>query len=62
MRTIVYPAVLDDTDNGEKGYYTVECKGVPERGFKMWWLAEALCNAEQTLGLALYDVPNNGIT
>lgn len=24
MRTIVYPAVLDDTDNGEKGYYTVE--------------------------------------
>lgn len=24
MRTIVYPAVLDDTENGEKGYYTVE--------------------------------------
>lgn len=25
-------------------------------------LAEALCNAEQTLGLALYDVPNNELS
>lgn len=29
MRTIVYPAVLDDTDNGEKGYYAVEFPDVP---------------------------------
>ncbi len=29
MRTVVYPAVLDDAENGEKGYYTVEFPNVP---------------------------------
>ena len=59
MRTIVYPAVLDDTDNGEKGYYTVEFPDVPGALSEGHGLTEALCNVEQTLGLALYDVPNN---
>lgn len=59
MRTIVYPAVLDDTENGEKGYYTVEFPYVLGALSEGYGLAEALCNAEQTLGLTLYDVPNN---
>ena len=58
MRTIVYPAVLGDTDNGEKGYYTVEFPDVPGALSEGHGLVEALYNAEQTLGLALYDVPN----
>ena len=62
MRTIVYPAVLDDTKKKKKGYYTVEFPDVPGALSEGHGLAEALCNAEQTLGLALYDVPNNGIT
>lgn len=59
MRTIVYPAVLDDTDNGEKSYYTVEFPDVPGALSEGHGLVEALYNAEQTLELALYDVPNN---
>ena len=59
MRTIVYPAVLDDTDNGEKGYYTVEFPDVPGALSEGHGLVEALYNAGQTLGLELYDVPNN---
>lgn len=34
MRTVVYPAVLDDAENGEKGYYTVEFPDVP--GAMVW--------------------------
>lgn len=35
MRTVVYPAVLDDAENGEKGYYTVEFPDVP--GARTWF-------------------------
>lgn len=46
MRTIVYPAVLDNTENGEKGYYTVEFPDVLGALSEGHGLAEALCNAE----------------
>ncbi len=59
MRTVVYPAVLDDAENGEKGYYTVEFPDVPGAISEGHGLADALYNAEQTLGLALYDVTNS---
>ena len=59
MRTVVYPAVLDDTENGEKDYYTVEFPDVPGALSEGHGLADALYNAEQTLGLALYDMPNS---
>lgn len=61
MRTVVYPAVLDDSENGEKGYYTVEFPDVPGALSEGHGLAEALYNAEQTLGLALYDVADKDL-
>ncbi|EEJ72632.1 type II toxin-antitoxin system HicB family antitoxin [Lactobacillus ultunensis] len=61
MRTVVYPAVLDDSENGEKNYFTVEFPDVPGAFSEGHGLAEALYNAEQTLGLALYDVPEKDL-
>ena len=59
MRKVVYPAVLDDSQNGEKGYYTVEFPDIDGVFSEGHGLAEALYNAEQALGLALYDIPNS---
>lgn len=58
MRTVVYPAVFDDSSNGEKNYYTVEFPDVDGAFSEGHGLADALHGAEQTLGLRLYDVPN----
>ena len=57
-RIVAYPAVLDDTENGEKGYYTVEFPDIEGAFSEGHGLAEALYNAEEALGLALYDIPN----
>lgn len=59
MRRVVYPAVLDDSKNGKKGYYTVEFPDIEGAFSEGHGLAEALYNAEQALGLALYDVPDD---
>lgn len=59
MRLVTYPAVLDDSKSKEKGFYEVsfpDLNGVFSQGHG---LSEALYNAEQALGLALEDVPNN---
>lgn len=61
MRKVVYPAVLDDSQNGEKEYYTVEFPDVDGAISEGHGLAEALYNAEQALGLALYDIPDKDL-
>lgn len=58
MRRVVYPAVIDDSENDGKGYYTVEFPDIDGAISEGHGLAEALYNAEQALGLALYDIPN----
>ena len=53
-RLVVYPAILDDSEN-EKGVYTVTFPDVPSAITFGNGLGEALKNAEEVLGLMLYD-------
>ncbi|RVU71480.1 MULTISPECIES: type II toxin-antitoxin system HicB family antitoxin [Lactobacillus] len=59
MRRAVYPAVFDDSKNDEKDYYSIDFPDVPGAFSEGHGLADSLYNAEQTLGLALYDIPDN---
>lgn len=54
---VCYPAVFDDSENGEKEWYTITFPDVPGAISEAHGLPKALYNAEQVLGLALYDVP-----
>lgn len=51
-----YPAVFDDSENGEKGWYTVEFPDVQGTFTDGHGLKKARVNAEQCLGLALSDM------
>lgn len=58
-RIVAYPAVLDDTENDEKEYYTVEFPDVQGAFTEGHGIAEALYNAEEALGWALYNIPTD---
>ena len=53
---VSYPAVFDDSENGEKGWYTVEFPDVQGAFTDGHGLKKARVNAEQCLGLALGDM------
>lgn len=52
-RYIVYPALLDDTDN-PKGFYTVTFPDIPEAISQGDGIAEAMVQGSHALGLAMY--------
>ncbi|WP_051999887.1 type II toxin-antitoxin system HicB family antitoxin [Schleiferilactobacillus shenzhenensis] len=52
-RIVAYPAVFDQTDN--EGWVTVTFPDVPGAITQAKTLPEAMLNAEQALGLMLYD-------
>ena len=53
-KEIVYPAILDDTQN-DKGVYTVTFPDVPSAISQGAGIADALLMGADALGLALYD-------
>lgn len=53
-KEIVYPAILDDTQNA-KGVYTVTFPDVPSAISQGTGIADALLMGADALGLALYD-------
>lgn len=59
MRLITYPAVFDDSQNGEKGYYTIEFPDLDTVFSEGHGLTQSLYNAEEALGLALEDIPDD---
>lgn len=54
---VSYPAVFDDSGNGDKGWYTVEFPDVQGAFTDGHGLKKARVNAEQCLGLALSNIP-----
>lgn len=51
-----YPAVFDDSKNGDKGWYMFEFPDIQGAFTDGYGLKEARVNAEQCLGLALGDM------
>lgn len=59
MTVVVYPAILDDRENGKKGYYTVtfpDVLGAISEGHSK---GEAMINGAEALGGILCDTPQN---
>lgn len=56
MSFVVYPAILDDSEN-EKGYYTVTFPDVEGAISDGSGEGEAMANGSEILGAFLYDVP-----
>lgn len=58
MRYVVYPAVLDDSENG-KGYYTVTFPDVDGAITDGEGEGEAMARGSEVLGAILFDVPED---
>lgn len=58
MSFVVYPAILDDSEN-EKGYYTVTFPDVEGAISDGSGEGEAMANGSEILGAFLYDVPKD---
>lgn len=56
MSVVVYPAILDDSEN-EKGYYTVTFPDVEGAITDGRGEGRAMANGSEVLGAFLYDVP-----
>ncbi|MCF1843847.1 type II toxin-antitoxin system HicB family antitoxin [Lactobacillus mulieris] len=59
MSVVVYPAILDDRDNGKKGYYTVTFPDVPGAISEGNGKGEAMINGAEALGGVLLDTPTD---
>lgn len=59
MSVVVYPAILDDRENGEKGYYTVTFPDVPGAISEGHGKGEAMINGAEALGGVLLDTPKD---
>lgn len=58
MSVVVYPAILDDSEN-EKGYYTVTFPDVEGAITDGRGEGKAMANGSEVLGALLYDVPKD---
>lgn len=58
MSVVVYPAILDDSEN-EKGYYTVTFPDVEGAITDGRGEGRAMANGSEVLGAFLYDVPKD---
>lgn len=56
MSVVVYPAILDDSEN-EKNYYTVTFPDVEGAITEGNGEGEAMANGSEVLGAFLYDIP-----
>ena len=58
MSVVVYPAILDDSEN-EKGYYTVTFPDVKDAITDGRGEGRAMANGSEVLGAFLYDLPKD---